>query len=60
MKKRFFYDERKAETHVWGYLKLWAYRLLVKIKPDRPQYRRKLEDIQKRIQESRHLRVNGT
>ncbi|MEI0735558.1 hypothetical protein VQ056_00870 [Paenibacillus sp. JTLBN-2024] len=28
--------------------------------PDRPQYRHKLEDIQKRIQESRHLRVNVT
>ncbi|MDR9856527.1 hypothetical protein RJP21_23260 [Paenibacillus sp. VCA1] len=60
MKKGFFHDDRKAETDVWVYLKLFAYRLLVKFKPDRPQYRRKLEDIQKRIQESRKLRMNGT
>ncbi|GIO31666.1 MULTISPECIES: hypothetical protein [Paenibacillus] len=58
MKKGFFHDDRKAETHVWIYLKLFAFRLFVMIKPDRPQYRRKLEDIRKKIEESRHLRVN--
>ena len=60
MKKGFFHDERKPEAQgPWIYFKLCIYFLLVRLKPGRSEYRRKLEDIQKQIQASRNLRVNG-